>query len=101
MKLVDFDVEIMEYLVEHGYTHAVLKPLLFQGETQLIDNQRAMELVPFKELDEAQHYLDYVEDEALMQSTIIEMSIGPEEVHVSGIDSAHLLIDAETINMAA
>lgn len=101
MKLVDFDVEIMEYLVENGYTHAVLKPILFQGETQLIDNQPAMELVPFKELDEAQHYLDHVEDEALMQSTIIEMSIGPEDVHVSGMDSAHLLIDTQVLDVAA
>lgn len=101
INLVNFDVDILDYLMENGYTHAVIVPLLLQGEMKSRSIQHTMELVPFRELSEAQHYLNHMEASAFHQSTIIDMSQGPEEAHVSSVESTHLLIDAERLNLAA
>lgn len=100
MNLVNFDVDILDYLIENGYTHAVIVPL-YQGEIKRIRIQHTMELVPFRHLSEAQHYLYGMEALACQQSTIIDMTQGPEEAHVSNAGSTHLLIDTERLNLAA
>lgn len=101
MTLVDFDIDIMDELLERGYKHAVIKPLTHGGTTQKINDVPTMEIVPFQEFDEAIRYFDHLEDPDLTQASIVEMDHTPSEVRLSGMGSAHLLIDVESVGLKA
>lgn len=101
MTLVDFDIDIMDELLERGYRHAVIKPLTHEGTTQRINDVPTMEIVPFQAFEEAINYFDHLEEANLIQATIVEMDHTPSEVRISGMGSAHLLIDVESVGLKA
>lgn len=99
MRLVDFDKEVLKVLQHKGFTHAVIKPIMNQGTIQTLQEEGAIEVVPFFNFEQASHYLDGLEPECLTLSSITEMTDKLADPSPAGHNKGHLLVDIETVGL--
>lgn len=99
MKLVDFDTETMSELLERGYSHAVLKPIVQGNEKQEIDGLTAMEVIPFTDFAQASACLDKLQPSVQQQSLILEMTGMLSKLPTDEGNPVPLLIDVESTSL--